>query len=45
MEEVGARAAKDFLTVEEYYKRQIDLEDKSTTIWPPAVDLANKVFK
>lgn len=45
MEEVGARAAKDFLSVEDYYKRQIDLEDKLTTVWDPAGELAKKLFK
>jgi hypothetical protein len=45
MEEVGARAAKDALTVEEYHRRQIDLENKFTTIWNPAGELAKKLFK
>jgi len=45
MAEIGARAAKDFLSVDEYYRRQIDLEDKFTTIWDPAGELARKLFK
>jgi len=45
MVEIGARAAKDFLSVDEYYRRQIDLEDKFTTIWDPAGELARKLFK
>lgn len=45
MTKVGVRPAKDFLTVEEYYKRQIDLEDRFTTVWRPAGKTAKKFLK
>lgn len=45
MKKTGVSAAKDFLTVEEYFKRQIDLEDKYTTIRKPATALAKKLLK
>ncbi len=45
MQEFGVRAAKDVITVEQYFKQQIDLEDKFTTIWDPAGELAKKLFK
>ena len=45
MQEFGVRAAKDVISVEQYFKQQIDLEDKFTTIWDPAGELAKKLFK
>jgi len=44
MPEIGVRAAKDNITVEDFYKRQNAIEDKYTTVRRPALDFARKIL-
>jgi ABC-type Fe3+ transport system substrate-binding protein len=44
LESIGIQAAKDFLTVEEYLKRESFLEDRLELRKPP-IDLAEKLIK
>lgn len=44
MTEIGIQAAKDFMTVEEYLKRESFFEDRIPSR-KPAIDLANKLLK
>jgi iron(III) transport system substrate-binding protein len=41
----GVQAVKDHLTLEEYYRRQIDLEDHYTLLRVPAAEMAEKLLK
>lgn len=45
MVEVGVQAAKDFLTLEEYYRVRNHLEDKCVRIREPAAKFAEKILK
>jgi len=45
MVEVGVQAAKDFLTLEEYYRVRNHLEDKCVRIREPAARFAEKILK
>jgi ABC-type Fe3+ transport system substrate-binding protein len=44
LQAVGYQAAKDVMTAEEYFKREIFLEDK-LPLRKPAVELAEKLLK
>jgi len=43
--ELGVRAAKDFLTVEEYHRVRNHLEDKYSRVRVPAAEFAEKILK
>lgn len=45
MMEVGVQAAKDFLTLDEYYRVRNHLEDKCVRIREPAAKFAEKILK
>lgn len=45
MVEVGVQAAKDFLTLDEYYRVRNHLEDKCVRIREPAAKFAEKILK
>lgn len=45
MVEVGVQAAKDFITLEEYYRVRNHLEDKCVRIRQPAAKFAEKILK
>jgi iron(III) transport system substrate-binding protein len=42
--ELGTRASKDFLTVEENQRRENSSEEVLTELWPKAIKLANEVL-
>lgn len=43
--ELGTRASKDFLSVEENQKRENSSEEVLTQLWPKAIKLANELLK
>jgi len=45
LEEVGLRAAKDYISVEEFYKRENQSEDKVRAVRRPAQEFAKKIFQ
>jgi hypothetical protein len=45
LQEVGVRAAKDVMTVEEYHKVRNHLEDRYKKVRIPAAEFAEKVLK
>ena len=45
MDEIGVRAAKDYITLEDYYKSENQSEDKILNVRRPAQELAQKLFK
>jgi iron(III) transport system substrate-binding protein len=44
MEEFGIRAAKDYISIEEYYKRENQSETKVKSVRRPAQEFAKKVL-
>ena len=44
MEEFGIRAAKDYITVDEFQRRENQSEDKIKSVRRPAQDFAKKIL-
>jgi hypothetical protein len=44
MEEFGIRAAKDYITVDEFHKRENQSEDKIKAVRRPAQEFAKKIL-
>jgi iron(III) transport system substrate-binding protein len=45
MADIGVRAAKDYITVEEFYRSQNAIEDKDMAVRRPALEFARKLLR